>query len=191
MAADAGDVNDHWKPSRDGDEVAALVDSARRGDRDAYGSLYVRFGKLVNAVLLAHSHPDDVPDLVHDVFLHAWSKLDSLRDPSAFGSWIAQVARNMAKMKRRSALTLVPLDDQMPAAQEDDPADALDGQRILAAVRDLPEAYREALLLRLIEGMSGAEIAQRTGLTPGSVRVNLHRGMAMLRQKLGGPNERA
>jgi RNA polymerase sigma-70 factor (ECF subfamily) len=41
------------------------------------------------------------------------------------------------------------------------------------------------LLLRLIEGMTGPEIAERTGLTPGSVRVNLHRGMQQLRQKLG------
>ena len=45
--------------------------------------------------------------------------------------------------------------------------------------------------MRLIEGMTGPEIAERTGLTPGSVRVNLHRGMALLRQKLGlsPPNE--
>jgi len=49
----------------------------------------------------------------------------------------------------------------------------------------LPEAYSETLTLRLIEGMSGQEIADRTGLKPESVRVNLHRGMEMLRQKLG------
>jgi RNA polymerase sigma-70 factor (ECF subfamily) len=55
---------------------------------------------------------------------------------------------------------------------------------VLEAVRQLPEAYRETLLMRLVEGMSGAEISERTGLTPGSVRVNLHRGMALLREKL-------
>jgi hypothetical protein len=49
----------------------------------------------------------------------------------------------------------------------------------------LPEAYREPLILRLVEGMTGPEIATRTGLTPGSVRVNLHRGMQMLRERLG------
>ena len=52
-------------------------------------------------------------------------------------------------------------------------------------VRKLPEAYRETLLMRLVEGMTGAEIADRAGLTEGSVRVNLHRGMALLREKLG------
>ena len=53
-------------------------------------------------------------------------------------------------------------------------------------IRALPEAYREPLMLRLVEGMSGPEIAERTGLTPGSVRVNLHRGIALLRQHMGG-----
>ena len=51
-------------------------------------------------------------------------------------------------------------------------------------IRALPEAYREPLTLRLIEGRSGAEIASWTGLTPDSVRVNLHRGMAKLRERL-------
>jgi RNA polymerase sigma-70 factor (ECF subfamily) len=55
---------------------------------------------------------------------------------------------------------------------------------ILAVVRALPEPYREPLILRLVEGMTGPEIAARTGLTHGSVRVNLYRGMQLLRGKL-------
>ena len=56
---------------------------------------------------------------------------------------------------------------------------------MLEVVRGLPEAYRETLVLRLVEGMTGPEIAARTGMTPASVRVNLHRGMKLLREKLG------
>jgi RNA polymerase sigma-70 factor (ECF subfamily) len=56
---------------------------------------------------------------------------------------------------------------------------------ILELIRSLPEAYRETLVLRLVEGMTGPEIAARTGLTAASVRVNLHRGMKQLREKLG------
>src|SRR5205823_2759422 len=56
---------------------------------------------------------------------------------------------------------------------------------VLAIIRGLSETYRETLILRLVEGMTGPEIAARTGLTPGSVRVNLHRGMEQLRTKLG------
>ena len=53
------------------------------------------------------------------------------------------------------------------------------------ALRALPEAYQETMILRLVEGMTGPEIAEQTGLSPGSVRVNLHRGMKLLRDALG------
>ena len=56
----------------------------------------------------------------------------------------------------------------------------------LEAIRSLPDCYRETLMLRLVEGMTGPEIAQRTGLTHESVRVNLCRGMKMLRERIQG-----
>ena len=55
---------------------------------------------------------------------------------------------------------------------------------LAAVIRSLPEAYRETLMMRLVEALSGAEIAERSGLTEGSVRVNLHRGMQLLREAL-------
>jgi RNA polymerase sigma-70 factor (ECF subfamily) len=57
---------------------------------------------------------------------------------------------------------------------------------VLDTIRSLPDAYRETLILRLVEGLSGPEIAAQTGLSPDSVRVNLHRGMKMLREKMEG-----
>lgn len=67
-----------------------------------------------------------------------------------------------------------------------DPAqDRVQALEALAAIRSLPESYRETLLMRLVARMSGPEIAMRTGMTPGSVRVNLHRGMKLLRERLG------
>ncbi|MDQ3228674.1 MAG: hypothetical protein M3Q13_02915, partial [Pseudomonadota bacterium] len=65
------------------------------------------------------------------------------------------------------------------------PDTRLEAQHALAAIRGLPQAYRETLMLRLVEGLSGPEISERTGLTPGTVRVNLHRGMGLLRRALG------
>jgi RNA polymerase sigma-70 factor (ECF subfamily) len=61
---------------------------------------------------------------------------------------------------------------------------------ILDAIKSLPDAYREPLILRLVEGMTGPEIAARTGLTCGSVRVNLHRGMQQLRARLSSSSGR-
>jgi len=59
-------------------------------------------------------------------------------------------------------------------------------REVMAAMQGLPEAYRETLLMRLVENLSGPEIARKTGLTEGSVRVNLCRGMKMLRERLEG-----
>src|SRR2546430_2096666 len=62
---------------------------------------------------------------------------------------------------------------------------------VLNLIRELPDAYRETLVLRFVEGMTGPEIAARVGLTPASVRVNLHRGMKLLRQRMGVSEARA
>ncbi len=67
-------------------------------------------------------------------------------------------------------------------ADADVRAEALEA---LAAIRAMPEAYRETLTMRLVEGLSGPEIAAATGLTHDSVRVNLSRGMRLLRERLG------
>jgi len=186
MAAPADEEAIPIRATPTGADVAAIVLAAQRGNRDAYGALYTQYARYVHAVLLAHVLPDEAPDLVQDVFLHALRKIATLRDPTAFGSWIAQIARNMARMSRRGRLELVQLDEQLAAPEAPIGEVALDGDAVLAAIRSLPDAYSEPLLLRLVEGMSGEEIAARTGLTHGSVRVNLHRGMALLRQHLGG-----
>jgi RNA polymerase sigma-70 factor (ECF subfamily) len=168
-------------------EDAALVGDARAGDRAAFGRLYDRYARMVHGILLARVPRQAVDDLVQDVFLLALRRLHTLRDVAAFGGWLAMITRNRAKdYFRRSPLMLeteLPDDPSGPEVERAGPnAEAL---AALAVIRNLPEAYRETLILRLVEGMTGPEIAARTGLTPGSVRVNLHRGMEMLRGKLG------
>jgi RNA polymerase sigma-70 factor (ECF subfamily) len=122
----------------------------------------------------------DVDDLVQDVFLTAFRRLRSLRDPAAFGGWLCAIARHRAVDYHRAARPTVEVVDTMGS----DGRHQDESLAVLAALRRLPEAYRETLLLRLVEGMTGPEIAARTGLTPGSVRVNLHRGMRQLREIL-------
>jgi RNA polymerase sigma-70 factor (ECF subfamily) len=74
--------------------------------------------------------------------------------------------------------------DEEPAAPATRDDDADRSAAILAQVLALPAAYRETLLMRLVEGMSGPAIAEACGMTPGSVRVNLTRGMKLLRERL-------
>jgi RNA polymerase sigma-70 factor (ECF subfamily) len=159
---------------------AQLVAAAQAGDRAAYGRLYDRFAPMVHGLLLARVPRADVDDLVQDVFLQAMRRIGSLREPEAFGGWLATIARNRARDHWRRGEDTVELSDDVTGTPHPE-ADALS---VLAAIRRLPEAYRETLVLRLVEGMTGPEIAERTGLTPGSVRVNLHRGMQMLRDAL-------
>jgi RNA polymerase sigma-70 factor (ECF subfamily) len=78
------------------DDYVPLVAAAQRGDRDAYGELYLRFGRAVHAVLLARLPRAHVDDLVQDVFLHALTRLADLREPAAFGGWICTLARRRA-----------------------------------------------------------------------------------------------
>jgi RNA polymerase sigma-70 factor (ECF subfamily) len=158
-----------------------LVRSVLAGDRDMFGRLYELYAPLVHGVLLARMPRSEVEDVVQDIFLHALRKLHTLRDANAFGPWIAMIARNRAMdFHRRSRETVEVTDD----LKSNDSSGAK-AEEILAIIRTLPDAYRETLVLRLVEGMTGPEIAGRTGLTPASVRVNLHRGMKLLRTKLG------
>ena len=169
--------------TNDGQPAAALVRAAQDGDRRAFEALYERYVRLVHAVLLGTLDHDDVSDAAQDVFFRAWQQLGQLRDPEAFGPWLTTIARNAARMRRRSEPRHVPL----PAAlvSRETPVDAkLDAQHVLAELQSLPAKYRDPLMLRLVEGMSGVEIATLTGLTHGTVRVYLHEGMQLLRARL-------
>lgn len=158
-----------------------LVGAVLEGDRESFARLYDLYAGLVHGILLARVPRAEVDDLVQDIFLHAFKKLHTLRDAAAFGPWIAMIARNRAvDFHRRSKETIEINDDLRGSDAHDSKA-----QEILELIRSLPEAYRETLVLRLVEGMTGPEIAERTGLTAASVRVNLHRGMKLLREQLG------
>jgi RNA polymerase sigma-70 factor (ECF subfamily) len=162
--------------------LAELVAAARDGDRGAFARLYARYAPMVHGLLLARVPREDADDLAQEVFLQALRRLPSLRDPDAFGGWLAAIARNRARDHHRRGEETVELPAELPGRPHPEGA----ALAVLAAIRGLPEAYRETLVLRLVEGMTGPEIAERTGLTPGSVRVNLHRGMRLLREALGG-----
>ncbi|HEY1403363.1 MAG TPA: sigma-70 family RNA polymerase sigma factor [Pyrinomonadaceae bacterium] len=163
---------------------AALVLAVRAGDRDAFGRLYAAYSRMVHGILLARVPYGEVDDLVQDVFLLALRKIDALRDANAFGPWLAMITRNRAMDFHRRSRDTAELSDDIATASVVAPE--AEATEILNLIRQLPEAYREPLILRFVEGMTGPEIAERTGLAPASVRVNIHRGMKLLREKLGG-----
>lgn len=170
-------------------DTATLVCQARDGSRAAFGQLYQLYGRMVHGILLARVPYAEVDDLAQEIFLLAMRRLAALREPDAFGSWLATIARNRANDFHRGKRPKDELNAETEGTGSPAPnSDSAHAEAVaaLAAIRSLPEAYRETLLLRLVEGMTGPEISERTGLTPASVRVNLHRGMKMLRDALGG-----
>lgn len=160
---------------------APLVRASRGGDRSAFGQLYTRYARMVHAIILGRVPRADADDLVQEVFLTAMRQLHGLRDDCAFGGWLATIARNCANRYHRDAVEVVELEEVSAAGHQEEEQEA---RRVLAVIRTLPPAYRETLVMRLAEGMTGPEIAAKTGLTPDSVRVNLHRGMKLLRETL-------
>src|SRR5439155_735188 len=163
---------------------ADLVQAAPAGDVASFEALYVRYVPVVHSILLGRLAAVDADDVTQNVFIIAYRRLTTLREPAAFAGWITRIARNAAEDHRRRAEETVELDTDYAARATQ--ADAAEAARALATIRALPEAYRETLMMRLVEGLSGPEIAERTGLTHGSVRVNLHRGMQLLRDALEG-----
>jgi len=165
-----------------------LVRAAQAGDRAAFGALYQRYARMVHGILLARVPRAAAEDLLQDVFLQAMPRLASLRDATRFGGWLAAIARNRASDYHRQRRPTEELEETFQGSHEDSGRTAngqvAEGLFFLEAIRSLPEAYREPLILRFAEGLTGPEIAERTGLKHGSVRVNLYRGMQMLREKL-------
>lgn len=170
------------KPVSDSrNETALLVERCLAGDREAFGEIYNKFAPLVHGILLSRLPRDEVSDAVQEVFLAAYKNLGSLREPNALGGWLARIARNHVVDHYRGSR----LSEELPEHIEGKKDQRLEAEEALAAIQSLPIAYRETLILRLVEGMTGNEIAEQTGLSPDSVRVNLHRGMNLLRKKLG------
>jgi RNA polymerase sigma-70 factor, ECF subfamily len=162
--------------------LVELVVAAQRGNRAAFTTIYERFHRVVHAIALARVPHGDAGDVVQDVFAEVWLKMTTLRDPAAFPGWIVTLARRRAidhARKRR------PTDDA-PRDVAVMPPPHVEALAALHAILALPDTYRETVIMRLVEGLNGPDIAERTGMTPESVRVHLHRGMKLLRDKLDG-----
>ena len=180
---------DDAAPGSGADDLVARVQRAQAGDAAAFARLYRDFGRAVHGIVLAHAGPDQAEDLTQEVFMAAFTRLPLLRDAAAFPGWLCAAARHRAIDARRRARRQ-PAPQPLPELAGDAASPhqlAVDGelrQRVLALIQQLSPAYRETLVLRFVEGLGGAEIAARTGMTHGSVRVNLTRGMALLRPLL-------
>lgn len=161
---------------------AILVRAAQRGDRSAFARLYKEYAGLVRATAVTRLRGDEAADVVQETFLRALRRLNSLRKAEAFAGWIVAIARNIIRDVERARMIFSSSDEEPGEAPRQH--EAMDASAAMRAIRALPKAYQETVTMRVVQGMTGPEIAKRTGLSAGSVRVNLHRGMRMLRTQL-------
>jgi RNA polymerase sigma-70 factor, ECF subfamily len=164
-------------------EVETAVLGAQRGEAAALAALYRLFAKSVHGVLLSRLAPEDAQELTQEVFIAVQRRIGDLREPGRFGPWVHSIARNLSisalreeERRRRH--------EMRAESREERGADGELRLRVLHHLQGLPEAYRETLTMRLVDGMSGPEIAAATGMSHASVRVNLMRGMELLRPLL-------
>jgi RNA polymerase sigma-70 factor (ECF subfamily) len=157
---------------------------ARRGDRRAFENLWVKHEPLVHSILLGNCTEQEAEDLLQDVALAALNSIRKLKQPEKFPAWLSSIARHISRDAIKSRSTAEPFVEREDNSMPNGSRSRGEADEILRHIRNLPECYREPLMLRFVMHLSGPEIAERTGLTPGSVRVNLHRGTKLLRERL-------
>src|SRR5581483_807314 len=126
-------------------------------------------------------------DLVQDTFSAAWKARGSLRDPSAEKPWLFSILRNeYARTFQRKRLDIDDIElDELPVSVPAQGQERVELENLLLA---LPESYREPLMLQVLGGFNGREIAQMMGISEPNVMVRLSRARQALR-KLAVPEE--
>jgi RNA polymerase sigma-70 factor (ECF subfamily) len=173
------------------DDDAALVQGVRRGSREAAAELARRYLRPARAVALSILHDvAGAEDVSQDAFVYALERIDDCREPARFGAWLMQIVRSRSHNHRRDskadrtvALEDVDLPSRFPAPDRDAERAQL-RERLLAALRELPEDRAAVLLLHDLEGWTHREIAERMEMPAGTIRSHLHHARRGLRERL-------
>jgi RNA polymerase sigma-70 factor (ECF subfamily) len=129
-------------------------------------------------------------ELTQDVFVRAWEKLGTYRGESVFSTWLHRLAVNVVLEKRRSerrrtARVMVTDDASLLEGVGASPAPEV-GMDLDRAIASLPKGARTVFVMHDVEGYRHDEIAELTGLAPGTCRAQLHRARRLLRETLEG-----
>ncbi len=168
----------------------ALSDAVRRaqgGDEAAFEALYrEHVGRVYAVCLRLTADPVRARELVQDVFVRCWEKLDGFRGESAFGTWLHRLAVNEVMMafrgeRRRAAVPLAEEGPDEPASPEPPPGLRTD---LEAAIASLPPGARRVLVLHDVEGYEHAEIGRMMEIAEGTSKAHLFRARRLLRERL-------
>ena len=181
-----------------------LVEALRRRDATAAECLVATFGDRAYRLAIAITgNRQDAEEVVQDAFWNVVRKIDTFRRESSLRSWIYRITANAAYQIRLSSQqprNEITLDEVLPQFHEDghhadritdwstkldDPAMRTELRGVLSsAVSELPPHYRAAIVLRDVEGLSMAEVADALGITVGTAKTRAHRARLLLRKRL-------
>jgi len=186
-----------------------LVEAARKGDREAFRTLFERYHRRALALALGVvRHADDAMDVVQDAFIKAHKHLDKFEGNSSFYTWLYRIVMNLAidHLRKHRRIKPVELDEQhleeqaggddglLPRVLGGNPGRALMDKQIRArideALGELSENHRAVLVMRELEGMSYEEMAQAMGCSKGTIMSRLFHARKNMQKRLADLMER-
>jgi RNA polymerase sigma-70 factor, ECF subfamily len=186
------------------DRDRSLLDALRRRDTSAAESLVATYGdRAYRLAMSITGNAHDAEEVVQDALWNVIRRIETFRGQSAFGSWLYRIVANAAyqKLRGRSRRRAeISFEDLLPSFHEDgrhaepiadwsagadDPSRSTELRLVLQSAMDqLPPDYRSVLMLRDVEGLGNAEVADALGITIASVKSRTHRARMFLRQRL-------
>ncbi|MDE5850430.1 MAG: sigma-70 family RNA polymerase sigma factor [Muribaculaceae bacterium] len=160
-----------------------LVKECRSGDRDAMSILYSRFAPRMLRVISRYvSDRDSSKDILHDGFIAAFTRIDTLRQPENLEFWLATIMKNLS-LKFLQAQSVNSILEEIPETIEEPPLeDILDFATLESLIRKLPEGYRKVFRLAVLEGKTHKEISEILGIAPNSSSSQLFHAKVLLRR---------
>jgi RNA polymerase sigma-70 factor (ECF subfamily) len=175
-------------------EEQTLVERFLQGDDSAFDGIVERHAAdvaaLANRLL---GWPQDLDDVVQDVFLAAFTGLRRFRGDCQLRTWLFTITVNMCRRRQRRRVFRIRtavIDEGCPdlCAEENTERAAMDAEifaRVRRAVRALSPKYREVVVLRYLQGLETSEMCELLGITANAMQVRLSRARQQLRQSLG------
>lgn len=170
---------------------AVLIQKAQQGQAEAFGELYTRYTPTIyRFVCMRLGSHQDAEDLTEEIFMRAWNNLKRYDERGIpFAAYLFQIARNaLIDHYRKNKNPLSSIDDINLRGMDPDPEDAvshkLDFQDLQEQMDELPEDYRNVLILRFLNGLSPDETAQMMGRSEGAIRVLQFRALGALKRLL-------
>src|SRR3989338_9886947 len=172
------------------EELKRILQKAQNGDSEAFGLIYEHFSeKIYRFIYFRVSHKEVAEDILSDIFVKAWQKINQINTPQALSGWLYQIAKNNIIDYYRIKKDLVPLADVEETLEDQvSPVDIinlnLQQKKILEVLSQLPEDQREVIKYRFFEDLTSEEIAYVLGKTEGAIRVLQHRAILKLKELL-------